>query len=883
MRALSPWSSTAFLAICALASALRAAPPAAPTITAGDLAFFETKIRPLLIDRCYKCHSKEADKVRGGLLLDSREALIHGGNTGSAVVPGKPNESLLIKAIRYADEDLQMPPKGEKLSDQQIADLTEWVRRGAPDPRSLVAKGSSPAYGGVGKNHWAFQPVRKPTLPAVQNSSWIKNPVDHFVLAKLEANGMTPNSPAEKTALIRRVYFDLIGLPPHPAEVQTFVRDTSPDAYTKLVDKLLATPQYGEHWGRYWLDIARYSDSKGDAKGQEDLRYPHAWTYRDWVIDAFNADLPYDKFIIAQLAGDYYARYLEKQPKPKNTSLPTRPPAKAKPEVSGEPVVEMAKVEVVADRDPGFRRMMAAEGFLTLGNQFNGRKDDIIGDQIDVTTKAFLGLTVACARCHDHKFDPIPTKDYYSLYGVFANSRQPVQLPTLQANPPQTPFLLDYLAKSAALDKREADLKKERDEFQQAVRSAGGKSKATAKAAVAKVDPAKRQQLQRADRELSRDRNSLEAEHPGAPARANSLIDAPRSVDYPVLLRGEVANKGEMVPRRFLEILSPNPKKRVEWHDGSGRWQLALAIADPKNPLTARVMVNRLWQKHWGSGLVATPDDLGNMSAPPTHPELLDWLAATFVENKWSIKSLHRLILLSAAYQQSGANQPAFAEKDPNNQLLWRFNLRRLAFEELHDSLLAVSGELNLKYGGRPVDIGTTQFAKRRAVYTLIDRGNPPELLTQFDFPSPDVASGRRYETLVPQQALFLMNSPMVIETARKLVDRPTFAELKSDEERVTLLYLAIYQRWPTKPEVALGLRYVTENPTGTALALSSDSARAKITARDALPPPKKEQNAKKKGRYSVDVGGVYDAKPLDAWTKLAHALFQANEAIFYN
>ena len=883
MRALSLRSSTAFLAICALASALRAAPPAAPTITAGDLAFFETKIRPLLIDRCYQCHSKEADKVRGGLLLDSREALIHGGNTGSAVVPGKPNESLLIKAVRYADEDLQMPPKGEKLSDQQIADLTEWVRRGAPDPRTLVAKGSSPAYGGVGKNHWAFQPVKKPTLPTVQNLSWIKNPVDHFVLAKLEANGMTPNSPAEKTALIRRVYFDLIGLPPHPAEVQTFVRDTSHDAYTKLVDKLLATPQYGEHWGRYWLDIARYSDSKGDAKGQEDLRYPHAWTYRDWVIDAFNADLPYDKFIIAQLAGDYYARYLEKQPKPKNTSLPTRPPAKAKLEVSGEPVVEMAKVEVVADRDPGFRRMMAAEGFLTLGNQFNGRKDDIIGDQIDVTTKAFLGLTVACARCHDHKFDPIPTKDYYSLYGVFANSRQPVQLPTLQANPPQTPFLLDYLAKSAALDKRESDLKKERDEFQQAVRAAGGKSKATAKAAVAKVDPAKRQQLQRADRELSRDRNSLEAEHPGAPARANSLIDAPRSVDYPVLLRGEVANKGEMVPRRFLEILSLNPKKRVEWHDGSGRWQLALAIADPKNPLTARVMVNRLWQKHWGSGLVATPDDLGNMSAPPTHPELLDWLAATFVENKWSIKSLHRIILLSAAYQQSGANQPAFAEKDPNNQLLWRFNLRRLAFEELHDSLLAVSGELNLKYGGRPVDIGTTQFAKRRAVYTLIDRGNPPELLTQFDFPSPDVASGRRYETLVPQQALFLMNSPMVIETARKLVDRPTFAELKSDEERVTLLYLAIYQRWPTKPEVALGLRYVTENPTGTALALSSDSARAKITARDALPPPKKEQNAKKKGRYSVDVGGVYDAKPLDAWTKLAHALFQANEAIFYN
>jgi hypothetical protein len=353
--------------------------------------------------------------------------------------------------------------------------------------------------------------------------------------------------------------------------------------------------------------------------------------------------------------------------------------------------------------------------------------------------------------------------------------------------------------------------------------------------------------------------------------------------DYPVLLRGEAGNRGDLVPRRFLEILSPDPKKRPEWKDGSGRLQLALAIADPKNPLTARVFVNRMWQQHWGVGFVETPDDLGNMSSTPTHPELLDWLAATFVENKWSIKSLHRTIVLSSAYQQSGLTNPVYAEKDPNNKLLWRFNLRRMDFEELHDSLLAITGELNLTYGGKPIAISTDDFAKRRSIYTMIDRANPPELLTQFDFPSPDVASGRRYETLVPQQALFLMNSPMVIETARKLVDRPAFAELKNDEERVVLLYLAIFQRWPTKQEVELGLQYVKSNPTGTNLALTSEMAAPQIKARDARIAAKKSKAPKQQAKFNTQVGGIYDNRPLDAWTKLAHALFQSNEAMFYN
>ena len=810
-------------------------PAAAPVLAPADLQFFEAKIRPLLTEKCYKCHSKEGDKVKGGLLLDTREAVALGGNTGPAIVPGKPNDSLLIQAISYKDEDLQMPPKGEKLSDQQIADLTEWVRRGAPDPRSVVAKGSSLAYSGVGKNHWAFKPVRRPEVPAVQNAAWVKNPVDNFVLAKLEANGMAPNAPAEKTALIRRLSFDLVGLPPHPAEVQAFVNDTTPDAYAKLVERLLASPQYGEHWARYWLDVARYSDTKGDAPKQEDNRYPHAWTYRDWVIDAFNADLPYDKFILAQLSGD--------------------------------------RLKTTGDTRWG----LAALGFLSLGNQFNGRKEDIIGDQIDVTTKAFLGLTVACARCHDHKFDPIPTKDYYSLYGIFANTVTPAELPPMLAKVPQTADYLDYLEKAKALDQREVALKAEQLALR---RATGGK----AKGSTAKVDPQKRQQLQRAEKELYREKTDLELTHPGAPVRANAVTDVPRSRDYPVLLRGENANKGDIVPRRFLEILSPDPKKRPEWHEGSGRLQLAQAIASPTNPLTARVMVNRLWQQHWGSGFVATPDDLGNMSSTPTHPELLDWLASTFVENKWSIKSIQRLIVLSAAYQQSSRTNPAYAETDPNNKLLWRYNLRRMDFEELHDSLLAITGELDRTYGGKPVAISSDGFAKRRSIYTLIDRTNPPELLTQFDFPSPDVASGRRYETLVPQQALFLMNSQMVIETARKLVDRPAFADLKSDDLRVTSLYLAIFQRWPTKKEVDLGLHYVKANPTGTEVALTSEMSAAKLSARDARIAERAAKAGKQKGKFNTQVGGVYDnLTPLDAWAKLAHALFQSNEATFYN
>ncbi len=818
-----------------------------PAISAADREFFENRVRPVLADSCYKCHSRDAEKVKGGLQLDTREALLAGGSTGPAIVPGKPNDSLLIEAIRYTDDDLQMPPKGNKLSDAQIADLTEWVRRGAPDPRGLAAKGSNAAtYAGVGRQHWSFLPVHAPAVPTVKNAAWCQTPVDNFILAKLEDSGMTPNSPADRRTLIRRVTFDVIGLPPTESETEAFVQDKSPDAYAKVVDRLLASPQYGERWGRYWLDVARYADTKGEPEKRTDPRYTYAWTYRDYVINAFNTDKPYNQFILEQLAADRLVIDDENK-------------AKKRP-----------GLEVDQSR-------LAALGFLTLGNQFEGRAQDIINDQIDVTSKAFLGLTVACARCHDHKFDPIPTKDYYSLYGIFANTfipKEPYFEPTLAPRLPKTPELLDYLAKTEDLKKKKSALEADNAEFKRE----------------RVKDAEKRKALQRRETELETEIADLEASHAGAPARANVIVDLPRSHDYPVLVRGEVQNKGDVVPRRFLDILSADPKHRPEYHSGSGRLELAQAIASPTNPLTARVLVNRLWQQHFGEGFVATPDDLGNMSSPPTHPELVDYLASRFVAEGWSIKKIQRLILLSSTYQESAKANPAYAETDPDNKLHWRYNMRRLDFEEVHDSLLAIAGTLDLRMGGKSIPIGSEEFATRRAVYTFIDRHNPAEILTQFDFPSPDVPSGKRYVTIVPQQSLFMMNSPLVIETARKLTHRPDFLELASDEERVTSLYIAVFQRPPRADEIALSLRYVERNPGGTssegpAPTVASAAASRVAERQAALAQDSMKNLRKKKNTFQAEpaAAAFKSRAPVDAWTKLAHALFQTNEAMFYN
>ena len=479
---------------------------AQPAIPAEDLQFFEARIRPVLADHCYKCHSREADKIKGGLMLDTREGMLHGGDTGPALEPGKPGDSLIIDAISYKDADLQMPPKGERLSDQEVADITDWIRRGAFDPRSLVAKGSSQAYGGVGRDHWSFLPVKKQAVPAVADTAWCQTPIDNFILARLGENGIRPNPRADKYTLLRRATFDLTGLPPTEAEVQRYLVDDSPQAWAKVVDRLLASPHYGERWGRYWLDVARYADTKGDTPQREDPRYPFAWTYRDYVIDAFNTDKPYNQFILEQLAAD---RLLADQIRHNRSAEPDQKP-------------------------------LAALGFLTLGNRFENSTNDIINDRIDVTTKAFLGLTVSCARCHDHKFDPIPTADYYSLYDVFANSGEPAQEPWLHPVL-KTPELVDYLTRMDAAGIQKQSVEVQLVQLRRAQLSEPER-------AVKRKELQK--QLQQANKELA----DLEFSS-AAPPKAGVLLDVAHPHDYPVLVRGEAQNKGPEVTRHFLSIL----------------------------------------------------------------------------------------------------------------------------------------------------------------------------------------------------------------------------------------------------------------------------------------------------------------------------------------
>jgi cytochrome c553 len=786
-------------------------------LTPSQLQFFENKIRPVLADHCYKCHSQQAEKVRGGLLLDTRDGMLKGGDSGPAIVPGDPEKSLLIKAVRYTDPDLQMPPKDKKLSDAQIADLEAWVKMGAPDPR--LATAAQKAWVDPNKKHWAWQPLTKPGVPEVKDSAWAKTPVDRFILAKLDEKGMKPNPPADKRTLIRRATFDLIGLPPTPEEVQDFLNDNLPQAFGKVVDRLLASPHYGERWGRHWLDVARYSDTKGQIRRQrEDPNNPYAWTYRDYVIRSFNEDNPYNVFVIEQLAAD-------------------KLPATAKNQTN-----------------------LTALGFLTVGDRFMGMQNDIINDRIDVVTKGFLGLTVTCARCHDHKFDPIPTTDYYSLHGVFASSVQPRAEPVIQKIS-QTADYKEYYQKRNELDQKQESLEAE---FRNAQRSRNR-------------DRELIRRLQREFRETAGAISRLEMTHPGAPVRAMAIYDAPRPKDSPVLIRGEAGNRGANVPRQFLEVLSG--PTRAAFTNGSGRLDLAHAIVNKNNPLTPRVMVNRVWLHHFGEGFVPTPDDLGTMSEPPSHPELIDYLASQFVEDGWSIKKLHRLIMLSSVYQQSSANNPRYAEIDPGNRLLWRANIRRLEFESVRDSLLAIGGTLDRTMYGRPVDFSQQSNATRRSIYGLIDRSDVDDVLVNFDFANPDMPNGKRHETTVPQQALFFMNSSVVIEQAKRLVALPEFKTCKDDEARIQFLYERIYQRLPRAEEVRLGQEFVAETPPPKLASAQEDEVRP---ASNDGPRPRPRQILRQQMRRGTGEDSRTPA-PLMPWEEYAHALLQANETSFVN
>jgi len=639
---------------------------ALPALADDPEQFFENRIRPVLVTKCFKCHGSQA--VSGELRVDSRDALLKGGDTGAAIVPGEPDASLLIQAIAKGG-DYEMPPD-DPLPPGVVDDFRTWIRSGAVWPKLLSGATSDPAF--TAQRHWAFQPVQRPAIPEVRHPEQAVGAIDRFVLARLDAADLEPSPSADRATLIRRLKLDLLGLPPTFDEVQAFVADDSREGWAQLVDRYLASPQYGERWGRHWLDVARYADTKGYVF-QEDRKYPFAWTYRDWVVRSLNDDLPYDQFLIRQIAADGLVK------------------------------------DGLSDQE------LAAMGFLTLGRRFLNNQHDIIDDRIDVVTRGTMGLTVTCARCHDHKYDPIPQADYYSLYGVFASSEE-----------------------------------------------------------------------------------NKDAQH------AMPLFDKEKPFDPYVFLRGQAGNHGPRVPRQFLEVVAGTERRPFE--HGSGRLELARAIADPHNPLTARVMVNRVWKLHFHSPLVTTPSDFGLRCDPPTHPELLDWLAAEFVDSGWSLKSLHRQILLSATWRQSSMDRPDARAVDSENRLLWRMNRGRLELESMRDSVLAVAGELDLTVGGQSVDITQNPAPRRRTIYGSIDRQNLPALFRTFDFATPDQHSPGRFETSVPQQTLYLRNSPFLAAEARRVEETLTG---EGPAARVQTLFRRVLCRDPDAAEISDALRFI--------------------------------------------------------------------------
>ena len=617
--------------------------------TPEQAAFFEAKIRPILVNQCQSCHGKS--QQLGGLRLDSADALRKGGDSGPAVVAGNPDASLLVKAVRQSGP-LKMP-QGGKLSPSEVADIEGWVRMDAPWPASL---GKKPAL------LWSLQPVGRIAPPSIRDKAWVSNPIDTFVLSKIEAAKLTPAQPADRHTLLRRVTYDLTGLPPTVSEMDGFLTDRSPNAYEKVVDRLLVSPRYGERWARHWLDVARYADTKGYVF-EEDRTYPNAYTYRDWVIKALNEDMPYDRFIIDQLAAD-----------------------------------RLPEVQNGVDKRP-----LAALGFLTVGRRFLNQQPDIIDDRIDVTMRGFQAFTVGCARCHDHKFDPIPTQDYYSLYAVFASSeertapisekwiRDPWELYNSQLTSDQTAIrdLIVTQVKRLRQEKTSPEIK----QVLQALRVEqvpDGNNLAKLSSA---FEPAERTRLASLQASLAR----LKLNAPRTPEFAMAMTDRSNPADGFVFKRGNPGNHGEPAPRRFLLALTKPGTERTHWSADSGRLELAQAIASKDNPLTARVFVNRVWQHLFGTGIVRTASDFGHQGERPTDPALLDYLAATFMENGWSIKKLQRLIVTSATYRQSSAVSPSAAEFDPENRLWSHANRRRLDLEEMRDSMVAASGQLDLR------------------------------------------------------------------------------------------------------------------------------------------------------------------------------------------
>ena len=1025
--------------------------PAEVKMDPAGLEFFEKNVRPILAERCYECHSKEKGISKGGLIMDSRAGMLAGGDLGAAVVPGDLKKSLMIVAVHQTDPDLSMPPrkKGAKLSDAQIATLEQWIKMGAPAP---IGAGATKLTGlsDKARSHWAFQPVREFPVPTkLSNPAWCQNEVDAFLLAKLDEKGLKPSPATDGESLLRRLSYDLIGLPPTSVEVDAFSREYDSAlamdnmaarkgqpgravaaVVERTVDRLLASPHYGERWARHWLDTARYSDTKGLKRNGTIETFEASWTYRDYVIDAFNTDKPYDQFIIEQLAAD--------------------------------------RLPDLAKDDP----RLAALGFITVGKRFQNN-DDTIDERIDATTKGFLGLTVACSRCHDHKFDPIPAADYYSLHGIFSSVIEPQQNPVIRdplligKNAPTNAYRADYEKKLAELirttaggyykhlagmqaafhrefapralaamsggfrstagfdilkkfdlgDNRElgtsfagtmarpdhpitgplvrlkkvspenfekqapaiieaaladkknpvnplvaeglrglkpksleevafayqAIFKKQHDKIVAHIqlRSQPGRKGDKDDAAVAQLaafpwplpnveDISTVSLLERVTESRDfceawqvpiastfvnnnkpakyfkfSDINALDITHPGGPGTAMVITDVEKPRDSYVYIRGDRNKRGPVAPRQFLEVLAG--PDRLPFYEGSGRRELALAIASRTNPLTARVLVNRLWMHHFGVGIVTSSDDFGNMSEAPSHPELLDWMATTFVEGGWSIKKMHKKILLSAAYRQSANpnSNSLVAQKasvdpmkiDAANKLLWHANLRRLDFECIRDSMLLLSGKLDRALGGRAVNITDEPYSYRRTIYGFIDRDKLSEFQSQFDFADPNMANSTRGSTIVPQQALFFMNNPLAVEVARNVNARPEMAKATSDDERVTQLYRIMYQRSPTVQERQIAREFVSRiagyideppaSPKADKIARAkADKAKAKAAAAAVATksaPEVKIETSVQGGKIVNNTEKVDRKVPSNPWVMLAQSMVCSNEFVYLN
>ncbi len=862
-----------------------------PGLTSAPAAdpdeFFEMRVRPVLAIHCLACHTTAR---LGGLDMRSQESLLQGGDSGPAIVPGRPEQSLLIQAIQHTHERLKMPLGREKLKEEEIQDLIAWVRMGAIWPAAELDSEHKTRESIIIRDQrafWAFQPVRKSPLPKVKDTTWPEAPIDFFILSGLAARGLKPGKAADKRTMIRRAYFDLIGLPPTPEDTDAFVKDDSPDALARVVDRLLASPQYGERWGRYWLDVARYADGKLNSTKMEP--YPNAYRYRDWVIRAFNDDMPYDRFVKAQIAGD---------------------------QLEGNE-----------------KNSVAGLGFYGLSPQFQD-------DRIDATTRGFLALTVACARCHDHKFDPIPTEDYYAFLGVFNSSKNdeyPLapkdvveayqqQKKKVEAAEDtleeyietQSRYLADFLASRTAsyivaawqvLGPSQRDLSEvagqegldgktlERwvkylgnfprespllDGWDALLRQGAGreeignfareiqelvvsllrekkeidqenKRRVAGMGIEEQLNEIELLSLERDSHFLWRDLASssfvrrpitipavfdsgilyygegeidrflggvwkehlkglrsgvktLEDRLPPKYPFLHVISDVKEPKNEHVHIRGSKDNLGEEVPRRFLSILSDGEPK--PFTQGSGRLELAEAVADRKNPLTVRVIVNRVWLHHFGQGIMRTPSNFGQMGDRPSHPELLDYLAVRLIENNWSLKALHREIMLSATYALSTDYSAKNHEIDPENRRLWRQNRRRLDAEALRDSLLYVAGNLDLTAGGKPTPL-TDKENRRRTVYGTISRRKLDKLLGLFDFPNPNSTSAQRITTNTALQGLFFLNSELVLQQAEAFASRLEREAGTAPEGRIQKAYRLLFGRYPTAREIEKGLRFL--------------------------------------------------------------------------